>query len=361
MRSKTDASPAGRISLWLGLALRRIAGLPAYVAAARRAELTGMLRPQWAGGAVMLALSMQAVRADEAGARLADIDRLIAKGSANSLATAALLQQFGAESDTGAYKLIARAVQLAPDRRDLAWLAVRLCASSSDCDDAVPEKHLHDVDPTNGAGFMGALVRAQRKNDIAGVDAALTALGNSDKFYVYFDPLVAATTSELAAARHPGGTPSSKEITRATMDMAGTIAASVLPPTRSFSYSCKGLALEQVAGRLDLCRRAAQAISHADTFLVEGLGLSYQQQLWPLDSPEGRATTAQRRVFQYRMEQYNHIDISASKVEEYPIDALEVFRTHEREQDVALFYFAKAGTPKDPPPNWKSQLPPRVP
>ena len=44
-----------------------------------------------------------------------------------------------------------------------------------------------------------------------------------------------------------------------------------------------------------------------------------------------------------------------------PGDALEVFRTHEREQDVALFYFAKAGTPKEPPPNWRSQLPPRVP
>jgi hypothetical protein len=313
------------------------------------------------GAMVLLALLAPAAHADLASERLADIDRLIAKGTANSLATAALLQQFGAESDSGAYSLISRAVQLAPDRRDLAWLAVRLCASSSDCNDAVPEKHLHDIDPTNGMGFMGALVRAQRKNDISGIDAALTAFGNSEKFYVYFDPLIAATTPELAAARHPGGTPSSKEITRATMDMAGTIAASVLPPTQSFHYSCKGLALEQVAGRLDLCRRAAKAISHADTFLVEGLGLSYQQQLWPLDSPEGRATTAQRRVFQYRMEEYNHIDISSSKVEEYPTDAVEAFRTHEREQDVALFYFAKVGTPKDPPPSWKSQLPPRVP
>jgi hypothetical protein len=321
-------------------------------------RIGAVVRP---GAVVLLAVSAQAAHADLASERLADIDRLTAKGTANSLATAALLQQFGAESDSGAYSLISRAVQLAPDRRDLAWLAVRLCASSSDCNDAIPEKHLHDIDPANGVGFMGALMRAQRKNDITGIDAALTALGNSEKFYVYFDPLIAATTPELAAARHPVGTPSNKEITRATMDMAGTIAASVLPPTQSFSYSCKGLALEQVAGRLALCRRAAKAITHADTFLVEGLGLSYQQQLWPLDSPEGRATTAQRRVFQYRMEEYNHIDISTSKLEEYPTDALEAFRTHEREQDVALFYFAKAGTPNDPPTNWKSQLPPRVP
>src|SRR5262249_22817683 len=100
---------------------------------AGQAAIAGVLRRGWVGAAVMLALATQVLHADEASARLADIDRLIAKGTANSLATAALLQQFGAESDSGAYKLISRSVQLAPDRRDLAWLAVRLCASSSDC------------------------------------------------------------------------------------------------------------------------------------------------------------------------------------------------------------------------------------
>jgi hypothetical protein len=313
------------------------------------------------GVVVILALLAMTARADDASTHQADIDKLIAKGTANSLAAAALIQQFGAESDTGAYRLVSRAVQLAPDRRDLAWLAVRFCSSSEDCNEAIPEKHLHDIDPTNGVGYMSALTRAQRKNDVAGVDAALAAIANSDKFYVYFAPLIAATAPELAAARHPGGSPSSKETTRATMDMTGIVAGSLLPPTLSFTYSCKGLALEQIAGRLDLCRRAAKTIAQADTLLVEGLGLSYQHQLWPVDSSEGRAITAQRRVFQYRMEEYNHIGISASKLEEYPADALETLRTHDRQQDVALFYFAKAGTPKDPPANWKSQLPERVP
>ncbi len=340
-------------------------GVRMFVSCARQITV-GSMRLGWAGaagriGCVVLLAAVQVAWADEARARLADIDRLIAKDTPSSLATAALLQQFGAESDSGAYKLIARAVQLAPERRDLAWLAVRLCASSSDCNDAAAEKHLRDVDPTNGAGYMGALARAQRKNDVAGVDAALSGLGDSENFHVYFDPLIAATAPELAASRHPGGTASAQEITRATIDMTGMVAASVLPSTQAFSYSCKGLALEQFPGRLNLCRRAARTLAQADTLLVEGLGLSYQQQLWPLDSPEGRDITAQRRVFQYRMEEYNHIDISTSKVEEYPSDALDAFRTHEREQDVALFYFEKAGIPKDPPPNWKSQLPPRVP
>ena len=313
------------------------------------------------GLATLLALLAQPAHADAASERLAAIDRLIAKGTANSLATAAALKQFGSESDSGAYVLIARAVQLAPDRSDLAWLAVRLCASSSDCDDSVPEKHLREVDPTNGVGSAGTLSRAQRKNDAAAIDAALTAIANSQRFHVYFDPLVAATATELAAAWKTGSTPTAKETARATMEMMGVIAGSVLPSTQSFSYSCKGIALQQVPGRLDLCRRAAKGFARADTFLVEGLGLSLQQQLWPLDSPEGRAITAQRRVFQYRMEEYSRLNISASKLEEFPADALEVFRTHEREQDAALVYFAKAGSPADPPAKWTSRALPRVP
>jgi hypothetical protein len=330
--------------------------------------------------AALFALVAQTVYADGAAGHAAAIERLIAKGTADSLAAAAVLKQFGEESDNGSYPLVARAVQLATDRRDLAWLAVRLCASSSDCDDTGPEKHFHDIDPANGIGSSGALTRAQRKNDAAAIDSALTTIGNSERFYVYFDPLVAATATELAAAQRQGAgqptgsgpsaltgsssgpaTVASKEIARATVEMIGVIAASVLPPSQSFSYSCKGLALEQVSGRLERCRRAAQAFARADTFIVEGLGLSLQQQLWPLDSPEGASITARRRVLQYRLEQYSLLNISSSKVGEFPVDALDVFRAHEREQDVALVYLTKAGMPADPPPKWTSRSLPRVP
>jgi hypothetical protein len=314
-----------------------------------------------AGACVLFALVGQIARADGV-AEHRTIAQLTAKGSADSLAAAAVLQQFGAEGDSGSYPLVARAVQLAPDRHDLAWLAVRLCASASDCDDSGPEKHLHDIDPGNGIGSTGALKRAQRRNDAAAIDAALTAIGSSERFYVYFNPLVAATASELAAVQHHGpGQLSGKEIARATLEMIAVIASSVLPPSQSFSVSCKGVALEQVAGRLERCRRAAQVVARADTFIVEGLGLSLQQQLWPLDSPGGRAITAQRRVLQYRLEEYSRLNISSPDVDEFPPDALEVFRSHEREQDAALVYMAKAGVPADPPLKWSPHSLPRVP
>jgi hypothetical protein len=300
-----------------------------------------------------------------AATRAAAVERLISKGSADSLAAAAALKQFGAEEDSGAYALAARAVQLAPARRDLAWLAIRLCNSASDCDPAQPEQHLRSIDPNNGVGLMGELRRAQSRNDAAAIDATLTAIGDSDHLYVYFAPLVAATAPELALAlaeARPTGSrqPSGKDLSRAAAEMIGVIAASALPPSQSFSYSCKGLAL-QLEGRVARCRRAAQAFERADTFIGEGLGLSLQQQLWPLDSPEGRAITRRRRVFQYRLEEYSKLSISSPKADELPANVVDVFRAHEREQDAALVYFAKAGVPADPPADWTSNTLPRVP
>jgi hypothetical protein len=316
---------------------------------------------------VLLAPSAYASRGESAGPdqfnadRPAAIERLIARGTADSLATAAVLKQFGAETDDGSYALVVRAVELAPGRGDLAWLAVRLCNIAADCDPVAPEQHLHAVDPGNGVALMGALARAQAKGDATAIDSTLAAIGNSEHFYVYFDPLVAATAPELARVRHRGsGLPSRKERARATVEMIGVIAASVLPPLQASSSSCKGMAL-QLDGRLERCQRAARAFEHADTFIVEGLGLSLQQRLWPLDSTEGRAVTARRRVFQYRLEEYSRLSISASNFAEFPTDVVAVFRTHEREQDAALVYFAKAGIAADPPANWTSTQPPRVP
>lgn len=289
------------------------------------------------------------------------VERLIARGSPDSLAAAALLKQFGAEEDSGAYALAARAVELAPTRRDLAWLAIRLCDSASDCDPAQPEQHLRSIDPKNGMGLMGELRRAQVKNDVAATDAALTAIGDSERMFVYFTPLVAATAPELAAAYRPGGrAPSRADLSRAVTEMIGVMAGTALPPSQSFSLSCKGMALER-EGRLERCRRAARAFERADTFIGEGLGLSLQQRLWPLDSPEGRDITRRRQVFQYRLEEYSKLSLSSSKVEERPADLLDVFRGREREQDVALVYFGRAKVALDPPQGWTSNALPRVP
>jgi hypothetical protein len=290
------------------------------------------------------------------------IKALIAKATPDALAAAALLKQFGSEdSDNGSYDLAARAAQLAPDRRDLGWLAIRMCGRATDCDTSAPEEHLLKIDPSNGVVWLRALTHSQATDDASAIDSALSKIANSEYVNVYFDPLVAATTRELAAAQHAGSSkPSKEEMGAAGQTMVGAIAASILPPLQPLSFSCKGTALES-EGRLDLCRRVAKAVEHGDTFIVEGMGLSLQQRLWPLDSEEGRAITARRRILQYRLEEYGKLEIAAADPRKFPADMVEVFQAHEREQDAALVYFAKAGIPGKPPANWTSTMLPRVP
>ena len=156
------------------------------------------------------------------------------------------------------------------------------------------------------------------------------------------------------------GKPGNAEIVTAGQEMMSTVAASVMPSSQALSFSCKGTALE-AAGRLELCRRVATAAEHADTFIMQGLALSLQQRLWPIDSEEGHAITARRRVLQYRLEQFGRLSIAASDPKEFAVDLVEVYRAHEREQDAALVYFAKAGIAADPPANWVSTMMPRVP
>jgi hypothetical protein len=327
--------------------------------------------PRFFGRLLVLACFMPLVAyaRDDSGAdfermqrsQAASADRLATMGTADALAAAALLKQFRTEGDAGSYALVARAVELAPTRPDLAWLAIRLCDSAPDCDSAGPEQHLRSLDPSNAVGWMGALKHAQAVNDAKAVDATLSAIAGSKRFYVYFEPLVAATAPELAVALHAGpGKPRPKEISLATVQMIGVLAATVLPPSQAFSSSCKGNALE-LPGRLEYCRLAAQTFERSDTYITEGLGLSLQQRLWPLDSPEGRAITERRRVFQYRLETYSRLSVSSSKPDEAPADFLDVLRGREREQDVALVYFVKAGIPVDPPKGWASANLPRVP
>jgi hypothetical protein len=339
--------------------------LSALAGAQASASVVPALSSTTATESVLLAVASSTATAsdskDTESIRTALIRRLIDKGSPDSLATAAILQQFGQESDTGAYSLLAKAVELAPDRRDLAWLAVRLCDTSAECESAGPERHLREVDPANAAGHLGELSRARRRNDAAGVDAALVGIGHAERLAVYFNPLVVLTTAQSATARHVGvGEPTAQENADAQTQMVGIVAATTLAPLEPISQSCKGIALA-IEGRLDKCRRAAAVLARGDTFITEGLGLSLQARLWPEDSAEGRAISAKRRVFQYRLEQYNRLAVVTSNRVDPLAASLELRRSHEREQDSALEYLRTMGVPTEPPPDWRSSQLPRVP
>lgn len=85
---------------------------------------------------------------------------------ADSLAAAALLSSslLGRDQNRAA-SLIARATVAAPDRADLAWLQTMICQETSGCDSQPFEATVRRLDPSNGAGWLGALARASAAKD----------------------------------------------------------------------------------------------------------------------------------------------------------------------------------------------------
>ena len=83
---------------------------------------------------------------------------------ADSLAAAGLLNL--AKHNDQSLSLIARATAAAPERADLAWLLAQVCRQLAPCDPEPVERRLRVLDPSNGAGWLGALARdSAARND----------------------------------------------------------------------------------------------------------------------------------------------------------------------------------------------------
>ncbi len=89
--------------------------------------------------------------------------------------------------------LIGRAIAAAPERPDLVWLQAQVCQEVTRCDPEPIERHLRELDPSNGAGWMGALARANSSRNDEAMDAALAAIGHSDRVDIYLDNAHRAT------------------------------------------------------------------------------------------------------------------------------------------------------------------------
>src|SRR5690606_18510873 len=84
-----------------------------------------------------------------------------------------------------AFAHLRRAIDQAPDRKELVWLAIRLCPDVPRCDPAVYEARLRKLDPGNGVVWMGPLARAQGRGDDAAATQILEALSRETRFDVY--------------------------------------------------------------------------------------------------------------------------------------------------------------------------------
>ncbi len=188
---------------------------------------------------------------------------LAARTDPDSLAAAALFARtLGARAAGTPLDLLARAIAAAPQRADLAFLALELCASTPGCDTAPREAQLSRLDPQNGMPWAYALLRADQANLNAPWRAAREALAGSQRMTQYWNSLASHLAG--AAAGRQGF-----DISEAMVEVIG-VEAAIMSPLQPVSRACSEQDVQDSAV-LAQCRQIAAAFMKADTVLFEGV------------------------------------------------------------------------------------------
>jgi hypothetical protein len=262
---------------------------------------------------------------------------LATKPDADSLAAAGLLSI--PTHREGALVLIGRAVDIAPDRPDLVWLQAQVCQGSPPCDSDPMERRLRELDPSNGAGWMGALARANSGKDDAAKEAALTAISHSDHVDIYWTTIIAHLWRAIDGTKVLS--PWQAEVT-----VIGVLAAQAIPPYLAIGNACKGERLERPE-IVEVCRGVARAFENGDTVITEMIGVAIAKRVWPEDSPEWRAAAEARRVYDYRAKSLAELESWNTTHAE---QTLAMYSQNPREQDVFLAQLVATGKNPNPPP-----------
>jgi hypothetical protein len=263
---------------------------------------------------------------------------LVTKKDPDSLAAAALMSV--GEHSEESLDLMRRAVAASPDRRELVWLNLQFCLKWDRCDPEPSEIRLRELDPENGAAWLGALARADSLGDESAKSAALAAIGRSPRVDIYYTTLIARLTNAVAQT-------GAISLGEAEVEVIGLLAALPIPAYTVASKSCKGERLDH-PGTLEVCRGVAKAFEGGDTYLTEMLGVAIAKRVWPEQSPEWKAATEARRVFEYRGKLGDKIPVDPSN-EQSAKNYLALCAQYHREQDVYRAQLVAAGEDPDPP------------
>jgi hypothetical protein len=264
---------------------------------------------------------------------------------ADSLAAAAVLSMFTQPRPLHwdrALALLVRAVAAAPERADLVWLNIQVCREVSACDPVPEVDRLRVLDPSNGAGWLNAVTRADAADDEAAKLAVLSELARSERFDIYWTTLIVHLTRAVAATHQIS-------LPEAMVNVIGGLGAEEIPAYRATVSLCKGERLNNDEVLQD-CRRVALALEHGDTYITEMIGLAIAHRAWTADSPEWKAAAEATRVARYRMQTVGQLELKSAAGARWTEQYLSLCEQNPREQDVALALIVKAGKSPDPPP-----------
>jgi hypothetical protein len=260
--------------------------------------------------------------------------------AAEALAVFAL-QRDGAR----AWSLISAATKQAPNRADLAHLQASLCQQLEGCQTEPYDARVRKLDPGNGAVWMHALANAQRLKEAAVEAQVVDAIGNAQRFDVYWNTLVASIT-RARIAKGSGANAALSE----TIDWLG---ATIVPQFQPLTLACSRTRTteQQWAER---CRRAARVLMNSDTYIAESIGIALAQQVAP-DTTQQTQLKERARTARYLWRTYAEITNSQIERDKFAVELVELMRKLRREQDVQLAVVRWARRPVTPPPEWQDE------
>ncbi|MET0534389.1 MAG: hypothetical protein ABW171_09210 [Steroidobacter sp.] len=276
----------------------------------------------------------------------------ISAGSANAdeLAASALLT-WGNDRGKAPQALgqVQRAVQSAPQRPELLWLYLRLCADTATCEAEVVEAQLRKLDPGSGAVWLGALTRAQARNDSRTEDQILEVMGKSAHFNVYWTTLIAQLTPPISRSPVASSVaqPTPTPVTNALNMSIEYLSRLTTPAFTALSTACDARHVREPDRRVR-CERISRILQGSDTTLAEGLGLGIAQRVALPSSTAVMQITAKINTLSYQNQTAGTVVASQVEKDKFSDQMLKLMARLDREQEVSKAILRWAGRPLQP-------------
>jgi hypothetical protein len=268
-------------------------------------------------------------------------------GNADEWAASALTLWGGDRSKAPqALTQMQRAVQSAPQRPELQWLYLRICADTPGCEAESTEAQLRKLDPGSGTVWLGALTRAQARRDARTEEQILEVMTKATHFNAYWTTLIARLTPPISrspvatAVAQPAPTP----LTNALNTTIGYLSRATTPAFTAISSACDAQQVRE-PGRRVQCDRIAQVLQKSDTTLAEGIGLGIAQRLAVPNSAAWMQITGRINTLSYQNQTAGTIVAAQVEKDKFSEQMLKLMSQLNREQEVSKAILRWAGQP----------------
>jgi hypothetical protein len=252
-------------------------------------------------------------------------------------------------SGSQALNLIQKAARLAPDRREIQWLHLRICIEVPGCEPEPIETQLRKLDPTSGSVWLGPLGRAQQRNDARAQEQILEAMTKAAHFDTYWTTLIARITPPLS--RTPAATvpaqPVPTPLTNAMNATIGWLSKLAVAGFKPLTTACNEEHVREPATRVR-CERIARALEKSDTVLAAGIGLGISERLAIPNSAAALQLRDKIETLRYQNQQSGAVVAAQLEKEKFSEQMLKLMAQLKKEQDVALAILRWAGRPLTP-------------